>query len=127
MFRIFRESNRTPAPLSVTEEQMFIAHFGRQERLQFPNGDDYRGACCVYVSSKGIVSLRSWNTIVCQYNTRTHRFRRTWDGYSKSTADHIKLFIRTWMVHDPIPWGYYDTWKRAWGYVPVQKILSSLT
>jgi hypothetical protein len=127
MFRVFRESKRTPDPLSDTEEQLFITHFGRQERLQFPNGEDYRGACCVYVSPKGIVSLRSWNTIVCQYDMRTHRFRRTWGGYSKSTADHVKLFIRTWVKSDPIPWGYYDTWKRAWGYVPVQKILSSLT
>lgn len=126
MFRLYKESFRTPEPLSVLEEELFVTIFGRQERLQYPNGHDYHGACCVYVSPKGIVSLRSWNTVVCQYDMRTHRFRRTWAGYSKSTADHVKLFIRTWMKNDPIPWGSFNTWRKAWGSVPVQRVLSSL-
>ena len=40
------------------------------------------------------VKLRSYETIICEYNTKTKEFKKIWQGWSKTTAQHINDFRR---------------------------------
>lgn len=67
-----------------------------------------------------IVYLKSYDTIVCSYNTATGAFKRLWSGYSPTTMIHINDFCRSFGLR-----GYS---KKEWmsllceGQKPVYKI-----
>lgn len=56
--------------------------------------------------------LRSYDTIVCEYNPRTGEFTRLWGGYSRTTANHINDFRRLY--------GLPALNKKAWESLPVK-------
>lgn len=39
--------------------------------------------------------LKSYNTVVCEINTKSGKFTRYWNGWSATTARHINSFCRT--------------------------------
>ena len=55
-----------------------------------PNGKRFYGNAGVIVTGNTI-SLRSYNTIVCQIVNG--EFHRTWYGWSASTARHVRFFL----------------------------------
>lgn len=42
--------------------------------------------------SNGYIILRSYNTDVCAYNPTTNDFGKLWNGYSRTTMNHINDF-----------------------------------
>lgn len=52
------------------------------------------------------VKLRSYETIICEYNTKTKEFKKIWQGWSKTTAAHIDDFRRLF--------GLQPVSKREW-------------
>lgn len=60
----------------------------------------------------GKASLRSYDTIVCEYDPRTGEFSRLWGGYSRTTANHINDFRRLY--------GLPALNKKAWEALPVK-------
>lgn len=57
-------------------------------------------------------SLKSYDTIVCEYDPRTGEFSRLWGGYSRTTANHINDFRRMY--------GLAPLNKKAWESLPVK-------
>lgn len=57
-------------------------------------------------------SLKSYDTIVCEYDPRTGEFSRLWGGYSRTTANHINDFRRMY--------GLFPLNKKAWDALPVK-------
>lgn len=55
------------------------------------NGRRFYGNASVIVTGN-IISLCSYNTIVCQIVDG--EFRRTWHGWSASTARHVRIFLK---------------------------------
>lgn len=55
-----------------------------------PNGKRFYGNAGVIIT-ENTISLRSYNTIVCQIVNG--EFHRTWYGWSASTARHIRFFL----------------------------------
>jgi hypothetical protein len=39
------------------------------------------------------IELKSYDTIVFEYNTTTGEFIRRWDGYSATTLKHVQMFV----------------------------------
>lgn len=39
------------------------------------------------------IELKSYNTIVFEYNTVTGEFIRRWHGYSATTLKHVQMFV----------------------------------
>ena len=80
--------------------------FGREDRRdgwEFDYGDwhplaysggsnPFSGQACMY-ESEGVYTLRSYNTVVFQCEPRTGTSRRCWDGWSVSTARHLRYFL----------------------------------
>lgn len=49
------------------------------------------------VKSQGdVLTLRSYSTNVCTYNTATGEFKRLWSGYSATSMRHVNAFIDTY-------------------------------
>lgn len=46
------------------------------------------------LTENNILKLKSYDTIVCEYNTQTHEFTKFWNGYSRTTAKHITDFVK---------------------------------
>ena len=57
-------------------------------------------------------SLKSYDTIVCEYDPHTGEFSRLWGGYSRTTANHINDFRRMY--------GLAPLNKKAWESLPVK-------
>lgn len=51
------------------------------------------------ITDGDIVKLKSYNTIICEYNTKTKNFKKIWGGYSRTTAEHIKAFINLFNIN----------------------------
>ena len=39
------------------------------------------------------IELKSYDTVVFEYNTETGEFIRRWDGYSATTLKHVEMFV----------------------------------
>lgn len=52
----------------------------------------FYGKAKVIDNENGIVSLLSYNTIVCSIDTKTRQFIRHWSGQSCTTSAHINSF-----------------------------------
>ena len=52
----------------------------------------FYGKAKVIDNENGIVSLLSYNTIVCSIDTKTRQFFRHWSGHSMTTTAHINSF-----------------------------------
>ena len=52
----------------------------------------FYGKAKVIDYENGIVSLLSYNTIVCSIDTKTRQFSRHWSGSSCTTSSHINSF-----------------------------------
>lgn len=39
------------------------------------------------------IELKSYDTVVFEYNTETGEFIRRWDGYSATTLKHVQMFV----------------------------------
>ena len=59
---------------------------------------DYYGKAKVIENDDGVIQLKSYETIVCEYNTNTKEFKKLWQGYSNTTARHIKDFIKLFNI-----------------------------
>lgn len=62
---------------------------------------------------KGIYTLRSYETVVFQCEPRTGIFRRCWDGWSVTTAKHLRYFLQELCPGTPPPS------KKEWEDLPV--------
>ena len=52
----------------------------------------YYGKAHVITNDDGTLLLRSYETIVCEYDPNTNTFRKLWNGYSRTTMKHINDF-----------------------------------
>ena len=59
------------------------------------------------ITNGDVVQLKSYNTIVCEYNTKTKVFKKLWRGYSRTTSNHIKDFILLYNID-------FDYNKKNW-------------
>lgn len=46
------------------------------------------------------VQLKSYDTIVFEYDTETGELIRKWDGYSATTLKHVQMFV-CWLFNKP--------------------------
>ena len=85
------------------------------------NGRPFTGNAHVEVNGD-IISLRSYSTIVCQ--VVNGKFRKTWNGYSVSTARHIQMFCLeyaySWWFNEGRP--ERGTWKAHWLDLPTSEV-----
>lgn len=65
-----------------------------------------------YTEENGVFSLRSYDTIVCEFDSNSGEFSRLWGGYSRTTANHINDFRRLF--------GLPALNKKAWDALPVK-------
>lgn len=66
----------------------------KEFKLNATRQKDYYGKAKVIDNENGVFSLRSYDTIVCEYDTTAGEFRRLWGGYSRTTANHVNDFRR---------------------------------
>ena len=66
----------------------------------------------INLNPSAVARLRSYDTIVCEYNPKTGEFTRLWGGYSRTTANHINDFRRMYGL-EPLN-------KKAWDALPVK-------
>lgn len=66
----------------------------------------------INLDPSAVARLRSYDTIVCEYNPKTGEFTRLWGGYSRTTANHINDFRRLY--------GLPALNKKAWESLPVK-------
>ena len=45
-----------------------------------------------------IIKLQSYETIVCEYNTKSGEFRKLWGGWSNTTGRHITEFCKQYGI-----------------------------
>ena len=83
-------------------------------KLTKSNGKAFTGNAYVMIEGNGTISLCSYRTIVAQ--VVGGKFRKTWNGYSASTARHIQLFALEyapeWWMGEGRP--EKGTWKAHW-------------
>lgn len=60
------------------------------------NRQSFYGKAKVLIQNDGTVQLMSYNTIVCEIDTK-HNFNMLWDGKSQTTTRHIKEFKKQFM------------------------------
>lgn len=65
-----------------------------------------------YTCENGVYSLRSYATIVCEYDATTGVFTRLWGGYSVTTKNHVNDFRRLF--------GLPALSKKEWNALPVR-------
>lgn len=90
------------------QELLMEEFYGPKERLK-----RFHKNAIVYNAGR-IVTLRSYETIVCQYDWCDDIFYKCWDGYSRSTANHIRLFLSTYGDGKEHVKGRGRTWKARW-------------
>lgn len=78
-------------------------------RLEATRQKSYYGKAGV-ITEGNVRKLRSYETIVCEYNTETGEFVRLWGGYSRTTANHVNDFRRLF--------GLPALSKREWEALP---------
>lgn len=62
------------------------------------------------LTENNILKLKSYDTIVCEYNTKTHEFTKLWNGYSRTTAKHITDFVKQFTdITSPTNKKWWDT------------------
>lgn len=44
------------------------------------------------ITNGDTITLHSYDTDVCSYNLKTHTFKKLWNGYSRTTMEHINEF-----------------------------------
>ena len=71
----------------------------------------FYGKAKVIEHDNGIVSLMSYNTVVCSIDTKSKSFYRHWAGYSLTTMQHINTFRRCYGMKtlSRCQWYCYDT------------------
>lgn len=52
----------------------------------------FYGKARIYKNGNEVI-LISYDTEVCKYNIKTHKFIRLWNGYSATTMRHISAFM----------------------------------
>lgn len=52
----------------------------------------YKKAYIFEDEANGICELWSYNTHICDYNTKTGKFTKIWQGWSRTTNNHINDF-----------------------------------
>ena len=71
-----------------------------------------------YRHNGNVIQLKSYNTIVFEYDTTTGECARKWGGYSATTLKHVEMF-RCWLAN--IPYRRNTTWGKAnWDSMPVE-------
>lgn len=79
-------------------------------------GRPFTGQACMYVHKEtGVYSLRSYDTLVCQCIPKKGLFHRCWKGWSRTTANHIRLFLST------LECEAYPPSKEEWEELPVRR------
>lgn len=58
------------------------------------NKSYYNKAYILIDDTNTIYQLKSYDTIVAEYNTQTQKFTKLWNGYSRTTAKHITDFVK---------------------------------
>lgn len=62
-----------------------------EKNLKATSQASYYGKAKI-ITDGDIVKLKSYNTIVASYNTKTQEFTRLWNGFSSTTQSHINDF-----------------------------------
>ena len=81
--------------------------------LKATNQKSYYNKAFVIEKGNNIKQLKSYQTIVCEYNTDTGEFTRLWAGYSPTTGNHIKDFIKLYNIN-------FDFNKKNWESLPTR-------
>ena len=71
----------------------------------------YYGKAVIVDGKNGDKLLRSYQTIVCAYNPTTGVFRKLWNGYSRTTMNHINDFRRLY----GLSWLSKKEWEKLSG------------
>ena len=68
------------------------------KNLQATLQNSYYGKAKI-IEDGDIIYLKSYDTIVCSYNTKIKTFTKLWGGYSRTTAKHIEDFIKQYNIN----------------------------
>lgn len=84
----------------------------KETKLNATTQKSYYGKAVIIDDENGVFALRSYDTIVCRYDSNTGVFTRLWGGYSRTTANHVNDFRRHF--------GLAPLCKKEWEKIPVE-------
>ena len=67
------------------------------------NKSYYNKAHIITSDNSPVIQLKSYNTIVLEYNTDTQQLTKLWNGYSRTTQKHIIDFVRQYTTLNVTP------------------------
>lgn len=63
----------------------------------------YGKAKVITTQNSPIIQLKSYTTIVLEYDPTTQQLTKLWNGYSRTTANHIADFVRQYTTLNVTP------------------------
>ena len=96
-----------------------MKHYDELTALKPANGQKSFYGKAHYFETDGTYVLMSYDTYICDYEPKTGYFFKRWEGYSRTTMNHIKSFCAMFRI-------FPNMTKKQWDSIPTYGGIESL-